>query len=124
MQMGCNIYFSSGQCKGADYTVQIIEKCGGDGRTERNAIDTNLEVIRRKTETEWILKLQTLYAYGINDRIDFMIMQVICEKVRTMRNLLLYCFQVYLSLLKDLIILDYRKTEKGISNTDFKAFIN
>ena len=63
-------HFSSGPCKGAGYTVQIIENWEGNGRTDRNAIDTGISVIRRKRETEWILKLQTLYPYGLNDRID------------------------------------------------------
>ena len=36
----------------------------------RGAIDTGVAVLRRKRESEWILKLRTVYPYGLNDRVD------------------------------------------------------
>ena len=63
-------HFSKGFCKGADYSVQIIEKWRGNGRTERGSIDLGLAVLRRKRETEWMRKLRTVYPYGLNDRLD------------------------------------------------------
>ena len=62
--------FSSGLCKDAGYSVQIIENWRGNGRTDRGAVDLGLAVLRRKRETEWILKLRTVYPYGLNDRVD------------------------------------------------------
>ena len=50
-------HFSSGLCKDAGYSVQIIENWRGNGRTDRGAIDLGVAVLRRKRETEWILKL-------------------------------------------------------------------
>ena len=63
-------HFSTGLCKGAGYTVQIVEKFTGNGRTSRGAIDPGISVVRRKRETEWMLKLRTVYPYGLNDRVD------------------------------------------------------
>ena len=48
-------HFSTGICKNAKYSVQIIEKWQGDDRTSRGAIKLGEAVLRRKRETEWIL---------------------------------------------------------------------
>ena len=69
----CRIFanhFTKGSCKDADYTVQIIEKLEGSGRTARNAIDPSETAKRRAREVSWMLKLRTVYPYGLNDRID------------------------------------------------------
>ena len=63
-------HFSKGLCKDADYTVQIIENWIGNGRTDRNSIDLGLATLRRKRESEWILKLRTVYPFGLNERVD------------------------------------------------------
>ena len=63
-------HFSSGFCKGANFSVNIIEKWKGKGRTEHGSIDLGLAVLRRKRETEWMLKLRTVYPYGLNDKVD------------------------------------------------------
>ena len=63
-------HFSKGSCKDAGYTVQIIENWIGNGRTNRNSIDLGLATLRRKRESEWILKLRTLYPFGLNERVD------------------------------------------------------
>ena len=62
-------HFNQGPCQGAEYTVHIIEKLEGDGRDENNAIDKGIASLRRRKETEWMLKLQTVYPFGLNDRI-------------------------------------------------------
>ena len=56
-------------CKNADYRVQILEKLKGKGRTERGALDASITQIRKAKEKEWMLKLRTVYPYGLNDRI-------------------------------------------------------
>ena len=63
-------HFSKGFCKNSEYTVQIIENLEGNGRTSRGALDPGVSVIRRKRETEWMLKLRTVFPYGLNDRVD------------------------------------------------------
>ena len=62
-------HFSKGSCKGATYTVKIIEKLKGDGRDSNGDVDTSVTAIRRKKETAWMLKLRTVFPYGLNDRI-------------------------------------------------------
>ena len=62
-------HFNEGSCKGADYWVQIVEKLEGNGRTERGSIDPSKTTERKKKETEWMLRLRTVYPYGLNDRI-------------------------------------------------------
>ena len=62
-------HFSEGLCKNANYHVQIIEKLEGNGRTGRKALDTQVTSLRKARETHWMLKLRTVYPYGLNDRI-------------------------------------------------------
>ena len=56
-------------CKEARYTVQVIEILDGNGRDEKNNVDKEVTMLRRKRETEWMLKLRTVYPYGLNDRV-------------------------------------------------------
>ena len=68
----CNIlygHFNSVLCKEARYTVQVIEILDGNGRDEKNNVDKEVTTLRRKRETEWMLKLRTVYPYGLNDRV-------------------------------------------------------
>ena len=62
-------HFSKGHCKGAKFNVNIIEKLLGDGRDNDGKLDPAINRIRKKKETEWMLKLQTVYPFGLNDRI-------------------------------------------------------
>ena len=62
-------HFTNGLCENAEYTVQIIEKLDGNGRTDRKAINPNDTKIRKEREKHWMLKLRTVYPYGLNDRI-------------------------------------------------------
>ena len=68
-------HFSQGHCKGATFSVNIVEKLPGDGRDathnkdELGALDPAITRIRRKKETHWMLKLRTVYPFGLNDRV-------------------------------------------------------
>ena len=62
-------HFSKGHCKGATFNVNIIEKLSGDGRDDDGKSDPAINRIRKKKETEWMLKLQTVYPFGLNDRV-------------------------------------------------------
>ena len=62
-------HFGSGHCKGANYQVQIIEKLEGSGRDTNGKPLPGVTSQRQKTETNWMLKLQTVYPFGLNDRI-------------------------------------------------------
>ena len=50
-------HYSSGKCQGSDYSVHVIEKWQGDGRTPAEAVDWVLAKARRKKEDLWMLKL-------------------------------------------------------------------
>ena len=62
-------HFHKGICKGASFTVQILEKLEGNGRTSRNAMDASITSLRKRKEREWMLKMRTVFPYGLNDRI-------------------------------------------------------
>ena len=62
-------HFSQGLCKNATFTVNIIEKLTGDGRGADGKLDPALTRIRRKKETDRMLRLRTVYPYGLNDRV-------------------------------------------------------
>ena len=57
-------------CKNAEYTVQIIEKQPGNGKTSRGATDLDEAVHSRKREREWMIKLRTVYPHGLNKKVD------------------------------------------------------
>ena len=62
-------HFSKGHCKNATFTVHIIEKLHCNGRDDVGTIDSAITAIRRKKETEWMLKLRTVFPHGLNDRV-------------------------------------------------------
>ena len=63
-------HFTTGKCKGAKYTVQIIEKLEGNGRTERGGLDAKSTQLRKQREVFYMNKLRTVYPYGLNDLTD------------------------------------------------------
>jgi len=67
-------HFNSGLCRNSDYTVQILEKIDGSGRTNRKAIDVSVSSYRKQRESFWMTTLRTVYPYGLNDRMadDYM----------------------------------------------------
>ena len=62
-------HFSFGLCKNANYIVNIIEKLSGSGRDDNGNPIPGVTVERQKKETKWMLTLQILYPYGLNDRV-------------------------------------------------------
>ena len=64
-----NTHFTKGSCKDSSYTVNIIEKLEGTGRTERNTMDFAAKPLRKARETYWMHELRTIFPYGLNDRI-------------------------------------------------------
>ena len=46
-------------------------ECQGNGRTSRGTIDLGKAVLMRKRETEWKLKLRTVYPVGLDYRTIF-----------------------------------------------------
>ena len=62
-------HFSQGLCKGATFTVHIIEKLQGNGRDAEGTMDPAITAVRRKKETNWMLKLRTVFPHGLNDRV-------------------------------------------------------
>ena len=53
----------------ANYIVNIIEKLSGSGKDDNGIPVLGVEVERQKKETKWMLTLQTVYPYGLNDRV-------------------------------------------------------
>ena len=74
-------HFSQGLCKGATFTVHIMEKLHGNGRDAEGTIDPAITAVRRKKETDWMLKLRTVFPHGLNDRIgdDYMSDKDLCN---------------------------------------------
>ena len=62
-------HFSVGLCKNANYIVNIIEKLSVSGRDDNGNPISGVTVERQKKETEWMLTFQTVYSYGLNDRV-------------------------------------------------------
>ena len=55
--------------KNANYIVNIIEELYGSERDDNGVPIPGVRVERQKKETKWILTLQTVYPYGLNDRV-------------------------------------------------------
>ena len=54
-------HFSKGNCKGSCYTVNIIDKLQGTGRTERNNMDFAAKPLQKARETYWMHELRTIF---------------------------------------------------------------
>jgi hypothetical protein len=66
-------HFTTGLCSGSNYTVRILEKLEGNGRTgphKKDPIDPTLTRIRRAREKHWMLKLRKVFPFGLNDRVN------------------------------------------------------
>ena len=46
-----------------------MEKLQGNGRTPRNAVDPKVTPLRKSRELHLMMKLRTVYPYGLNDRV-------------------------------------------------------
>ena len=58
-----------GLYRNANYIVNIIEELYGSGRDDNGIPIPGVRVERQKKETKWMLTLQTVYPYGLNDRV-------------------------------------------------------
>ena len=55
--------------RNANYIVNIIEELYGSDRDDNGVPIPGVRVERQKKETKWMLTLQTVYPYGLNDRV-------------------------------------------------------
>ena len=62
-------HFSVGLCKNANSIVNIMEKLSGSGRDGNSNPIPGVTAERQKKETIWMSTLQTVYPYGLNDRV-------------------------------------------------------
>ena len=65
-------HFTSGRCKNSEYFVQVAERLVGDGRLTNGVIDSDITKLRRNREDQWMLKLRTIFPYGLNDGLNSM----------------------------------------------------
>ena len=56
--------------KGAKNKVQITEKIGGTGRTDKGAMYSKWTQLRKSKETKWIATLSAAYPCALNDKIS------------------------------------------------------
>ena len=63
-----SIDFCVGRCRDSNYIVNIIEKLPGSGKDDNGIPVPGVTVERQKKDTKWMLTLQTVYHYGLNDR--------------------------------------------------------
>ena len=73
-------HFPTAISKKGKYSVQIMEKWQDNGRTSHYAIDLGEAVLKRKRETELMLKLRTVYPYGLDEKVDT------CEDDKNMKR--------------------------------------
>ena len=62
-------HFGVAICRNANYIVNIIEKLPGSGRDNNGIPIPGITNERQKKETKWMFILQTVYPYGLNDRV-------------------------------------------------------
>ena len=84
-------HFGVGLCGNANYTVNIIEKFSGSGRDDSGIPIPDITVERQKKETKWMLTLQTVYYYGLNDRVGDEYMAEKKSRVVGNKFLLFHC---------------------------------
>ena len=63
-------HFSEGLCKNAKLSVRIIGKLESDWRREGNALNSQVISLCKAWETNWMLKLRTVYPFDFHDRIE------------------------------------------------------
>ena len=71
-----------GLYRNANYIVNIIEELYGSERNDNGIPIPGVRVERQKKETKWMLTLQTVYPYGLNDRVgdEYMVEKGSCWK--------------------------------------------
>ena len=118
-------HFSKGLCKDAGYTVQIVENWIGNGRTNRNSIDLGLATLRRKRESEWMLKLRTVHPFGLNERVDLDTENESFDSVE-LKNEEDMISRHFKSLPRQFVRNEDNRhlNRRGIDNIDYNAFLN
>ena len=72
---GCKIlseHFNKDTCKGSEFTIRILEKLEGNGRVgpkKTDPQDKNSVRIRLAREKHWMLKLRTVFPFGMNEKV-------------------------------------------------------
>ena len=84
-------HFSSG-CQGATFTVHVIEKLSGNGRDAEGNVDPASTRVRRQKEREWMLRLRTVFPYGLNDRVgdEYMAekdLSIVCSRFPSLKRM-------------------------------------
>ena len=64
-------HFNEGLCKNSTYKVQILEKCDDDSTEEE----------RERIETIWMLRLRTVYPFGMNVTISDDLKRRMCHPI-------------------------------------------
>ena len=59
-------HFNSGPCEGCGFSVSILEKIDGSGLTDDGKVDKTKSSFRRERETDWMLRLRSVFPYGMN----------------------------------------------------------
>ena len=62
-------HFIVGLWRNVNYIVNIIEKFSRSGRDDNGIPIPGATVKRHKMETKWLITLQTVYPYGLNDKV-------------------------------------------------------
>ena len=65
-------HFNGGLCKGSKFTIRILEKLEGNGRVgskRRDPIDGTSKRLRLAREKHWMLKLRTVFPFGLNEKV-------------------------------------------------------
>ena len=65
-------HYTSGLCKDSTFTIRILEKLEGTGRlgtAKRGPQDPTNKNKRTAREKHWILKLRTVFPFGLNDKL-------------------------------------------------------
>ena len=61
-------YFHKGVCKNTPYTLQILKKRDGNGWTPCGALYESI-TSKRKQKEKWMLKLQSVFPYGLSNQL-------------------------------------------------------
>ena len=94
--------------KNANYIVNIIEELYGSERDDNGVPIPGVRVERQKKETKWMLTLQTVYPYGLNDRVgdEYMVEKESRVVVISSYHYIVYVnAQIIITLKQNLIIL-------------------
>ena len=62
----CRILSNYSRKGNTSSSVQTLKELKGNGRAARNALDASITFIRKQSEKTWMLKLRTIYPYGLN----------------------------------------------------------